>query len=602
MVDSTPELKNVYRNIYIVDSLDIWGVNDFDFNTEDDLVLTFDLALQKKLNGRCDCYYVDHLIGQTRMEENNYRIYRFFQAWHNNAFGKDLFHYRGVDFGISFRMDFWNDYTYYLKLYLCLAELKNVDSKSIVVASHNKVLHKVLIDLDLKFDVVKSLNESKVFFYFPIDQYLNDKIRPTGLRNILLKSRALVSNVYGTMLLYFDKIFINKTTKTIFVEEYHPTKKIISNLRKQQGTNVLLCNFSRNESWINNLKERLLPLLGSEATFEGVAQELLSGFNTERCQTLILDNGHDLTDIAFSIIINRIENQLAKKLSILDSCVNYLNANPIDLSIIVSNIGESSTLFDLACKSNGIPSYLIINGLLGVDYIDESKYATFINSYSVSIKNNYFKGMDNIVVLGDPRMDVYASIDQNKINRVTPTIVIGASGYSPIDLNSYVAIEFDFMHDVLSALDRIKKSGGPITIIIKVRPNGYREQYKKFVDKFFPGLVDNIISAQPMVEVLKKADLYISINSQTLFEASCMGIPVIYYKKDNEILPPPFNNNQDLVTVSTVSDMEQAINDFKDDSGIFKTFLDKKIMEKYVGFIDGLNTKRNLDFINKLIE
>lgn len=603
MVDTNiPNLANSYKNIFIVDTKSQWN-NDNDYNPVTDLVLTFDFGLKQYINALGgECYFIDHLIGQKRMEENNFRIYKFFQTWHNDESGKDIFTYKGIPFGMTFRLDFWNDYTYYFRLYLCLTEIKKISYKSLFVTSENKFLEEVLIDLKFKYNLDQSEKVESNSYYFPIEKYMNEKIRATGFRGLLYSIRNRISNVYGSLLFIIDIFFKSNDTKTVFIQEYHPTKQIISHLRATKNINVLLCNFSRNEKWFNNLMERLLPLWGKESSFKQEATSLLVEFWRSKHQTLLLDNGEDVTHKAYEIILKRVEAVLPKKLNLLDACNRYLSKSNVDLSIIVANIGETATVFDLCCKSKGIPSYLIINGLLGANYSDESKHATYINSYSESIKHNYFKGMDNIVVLGDPRMDAYATVDKTNINRENPTVVIGASGFSPIDLGSYVAIEFDFMFDVLSSLKILKASGNNFKIIIKVRPNGYYEQYAKFVSEFFPNLVDEIIASKPMKQVLLSSDLYISINSQTLFEASCMGIPVIYYKKDNEILPPPFDYNTDLVTVSSQESLIQVFRDFQAGSPIFHPFLTKEIMEKYVGKIDGLNTYRNLDFIFNLLK
>ena len=603
MVDENiPDLADSYEKIFIVDTKSKWN-HEFDYNISTDLVLTLDFGLKKYISDLGgECYFVDHLIGQERMEENNYKIYKFFQTWHNNESGNDIFTYKDIPFGMAFRMDFWNDYTYYFRLYLCLSEIKKLSFTSLFVNSENKILKEVLAELSFEFNLTHREVTTNSSYYFPIEKYMDEKIRATGLRGFLYRARFLVSNVYGTLLFLYDKLFKNKVTKTVFIQEYHPTKKLISCLRATKNINVLLCNFSRNEQWRNNVKERLLPLWGQESSYKQEATNLLVEFGRSKHQTLILDNGEDVSAKAYEIILKRVEVVLPNKLQLLDACNRYLSIGDVDLSIIIANIGETATLFDLCCKSKKIPSYLIINGLLGVNYSDESKYATYINSYSESIKNNYFKGMDNIVVLGDPRMDAYATLQKRNINREYPTVVIGASGFSSVDLGSYVAIEFDFMFDVLTALKTLKESGVNIRVVIKVRPNGYYKQYESFVNEYFPGLVDEIIATKPMKQVLQSADLYISINSQTLFEASCMGIPVIYYKKDNEILPPPFDNNTDLVTVSTPVDLMRVIRAFQADAPVFQNFLNKKIMEKYVGPIDGLNTERNLNFIFKLID
>jgi hypothetical protein len=237
------------------------------------------------------------------------------------------------------------------------------------------------------------------------------------------------------------------------------------------------------------------------------------------------------------------------------------------------------------------------------DFLDESKYATFINSYSESMKEHYFKGMNNIVALGDPRMDLYINkYHPRVIIRKGPTITIGTSAHSIIDLNSYLAVEFDFMYDVLTALNAIKKQDPLIKIIIKVRSNGYRKQYQDFVNEFFPNIVDEIIYSAPFHKVLEKTDFYISLYSQTLFEASCLGIPCLYYKNDCEIIDPPFDGSSELVTVNNPDDLLKAVNDFLLGSDRYNLFMKKEVMEKYIGFLDGKNLQRNINYVYDLLK
>ena len=48
---------------------------------------------------------------------------------------------------------------------------------------------------------------------------------------------------------------------------------------------------------------------------------------------------------------------------------------------------------------------------------------------------------------------------------------------SSIDLNSYTAVEFDFMYDICKAIEGFDSD---VKIVIKVRPNGYKNQYVEF--------------------------------------------------------------------------------------------------------------------------
>jgi hypothetical protein len=322
-----------------------------------------------------------------------------------------------------------------------------------------------------------------------------------------------------------------------------------------------------------------------------------------RCSRLILSNGADVTENINRIIEKRILNKVAEVLLTLDCVINHLNKKQIKLAVLIANIGLVATLVDCVCKTKRIPSYLIINGLMSGDYLDEGKYATVINSYSKGIKEDYFRGLNNIVCLGDPRMDLYASSRQTRlINRDAPTVTIGTSAYNPIDLNSYLAEEFDFMHDVLSALCFFKGQGVQLQIVIKVRANGYREQYQHFVQEFFPGLAVEILDTIPFRSILEKTDLYISLYSQTLFEASCLGIPCLYYKKDSIVFGPPFDGCSGLVMADNEDDLVKAIADFRANHARFDDFLQTSVMERYIGPLDGACLERNLNIIYDLLK
>ena len=602
-INSIPPLKESYRRIFIVDNHSSWCKHVNSYDVEVDLVLTYDLGLYKFIqNLGGEVRYTDHLVDSDRMDENNYRVFDFFKNWHLDSNGKDIFNFKGVPFGFSFRMDIWNDLVYCSKLYICLSLLKKIDYQKLIVLSEDKAVVAVLDNLAIEYSSFKCPSSDGESYFFPIAKYMDDRIRAKGLRGLLYKCRNVVTAFFGLIVPYFDKLTAGKNKRTIFIQEYHPTKALIASLRDQNNVKVLLANFSRGSKFIDNAAERLLPIYGKLSKYDPVASELLSHFTSKREARLTFDDGSDMTDFMYQIIESRVESAINEKLRILDCSIKYLDSNRVDLEILIANIGLVPTLFDCVCRTRNIPSYLIINGILGVAYSDDSKYASVINAYSVSIKENYFKNMNNIVTLGDPRMDMYPPlVEAKKIKRKNPTIVIGASGFSPVDLNSYVAIEFDFMFDVLTALKKVKDNGEKISIIIKVRPNGYKKQYSQFVQEFFPDLVDDIIDDQPMLTVLKQADFYISINSQTLFEASCLGIPVLYYKKDCEQMPPPFDNKSDLVTVSNIEDLISAFYDYQNAHERYDAFLDRKVMERYIGPLDGHNIQRNENFVLNIL-
>jgi hypothetical protein len=592
-----------FCNIYIIDNMDFWESLRLEkYSLSTDLVLTYDLELYKYIESIGGCVeYIDHLVDTDTMESNNYRIYDYFAKWHLDENGKDLISHKDVDFGFSFRLDFWNDYTTFARLFLSVLYISHLNYDKLFSCKNDKVI-KILKTINIDFQLLDTHGTIRNGLYFPIDKWMDEAIRPSGFRRVLFKAREIVVRYFGHIKLAQDKLFPSNK-KIVFYQAYNPTYSLIDTALSKGKYRVLLENFSKHGLFVNKFKQRTIPVTSSLDGLQDVSEKIMLKVKKgaqHKLKVLFNNKEFDITDSINEIIFERVSQAMVNKLRLLESATSYLNVNHIDLLVLIANIGGLSTIFDLACKSKGIPSYMIINGLLLNNYMDDAKFATYINSYSTSIRDNYFRGMDNVMALGDPRMDNYPAHQVKEVNRDTPTIVIGASGFNSVDLNSYVAVEFDFMYDVLNALISFNKEN-EINVIIKVRPNGYAEQYTKMVNQYFSRLGVSIVANKPMKDVLSQADLYLSIYSQTLFEASCLGVPVIYYKKDSEVTNAPFDGKSELVTASNPQDLIQALNDFKIEHVRFDKFLDRKVMEKYVGPMDGKNRERNLDFIDALL-
>lgn len=596
------DTKNRYRNVLILESRAWDGLGLDQFDPSRDIVLTYDFALKKEVELRGGiAYYIDHLVDKQLMQENNFLAYKFFRDWHLDASGADIFTYRGIPFGFAFRLQIWNDYISYVRNRICLECLRDIHFDQLFVGTEIRFVESILGEMGLSFSPVeRQEKQSAETYFFPVFRWMDEKIRIRKLKHLV---RDAVTALQGVVMSWGDRLLGRVQIPGVFVQEYYPTRDLLQRIKRDGDIRLVLAHFSWSKDFLKYFTERPIPVWGRLENYQEVADRLMLDFQKQRCCTLILANGVDITDSAFRIIEQRVHGQITETLRALDCVISYLDKNPVKLAVLIANIGLIATLVDCVCRARGVPSYLIINGLMSGDFLDESKYASVINSYSVSIKENYFRGMDNVVCLGDPRMDLYVREHSPRvINRDMPTVTIGTSAYSPIDLNSYVAVEFEFMHDVLSALKIVKEQGATLRVVIKVRANGYREQYQNFVQEYFPGLVDEILDTIPFNKVLEQTDFYISLYSQTLFEASCLGIPCLYYKNDCEIIDPPFDGKSELVTVSNVTDLVTAIVDFQSGHERFSPFLDRAVMEKYIGPLDGKNLERNLDFVRQLLK
>ena len=605
MPDKTIPIGSFFRNIFILESREGWSAVQSNFDHTQDLVLTYDFALRKLVEDIGGTVrYVDHLCEQSLMQENNFLMYQFFRDWHLDQDGTDIFRYREVDFGFSLRIEIWNDYTCHMRSRLCLEQLRGFVYQRIYLDSRLPLLREILDDMALVFEVLEyssTSDSAPPSYFFPIYRWVNERLRTRLLRHAL---RVLVVAVQGVAMSWLDRVldYCLGGKIGVFVQEYHPSRRLLQRLSQHPGIRVSQEHFSSASGLMKFLHDRPIPIYGCLRTYQEPAAGLMEEFKQRRSARLVLSNGVDITDVVNQSIERKIAEVLPGVLRALDCVINYLDRHPLRLEVLIANIGQVAALVDSVAKSRGVPSYMIINGFLSGEYLDEAKYATVINAYSSSIRENYFGGMDNIVCLGDPRMDAYAHVPAKSINRVTPTITIGTSGYNTIDLNSFLAVEFEFLHEVLLAIRNLENQALAFRVVLKVRPNGYREQYQQFTEEYFPGMVNLIVDQVPMRRVLDETDLYISIGSQTLFEASCLGIPVIYHKNDCEIIDPPFDGGCELVTTHNVSDLERALGDFLACSNRFDAFLDKSVMEEYIGPLDGNNLERNFDYVLKLLE
>lgn len=148
--------KSHFRNILIVESRASWSAFLAAFDPALDVVLTYDFALRKQIEEVGGiAFYVDHLCEPSFMQENNFLTYDFFRDWHLDAEGADLFCYRDVRFGFSFRIEIWNDFTFYVRSRLCLAQLRSLVWENIYLDERLTLLREVLDDMSISYKTME---------------------------------------------------------------------------------------------------------------------------------------------------------------------------------------------------------------------------------------------------------------------------------------------------------------------------------------------------------------------------------------------------------------------------------------------------------------
>lgn len=590
-----------YRNIFIVSDRSYEESFLSLYDSKHDLVLTFDFAVYAKIKEqKGEVHFLDHLFDSQTMEKENINIYRYFRTWHLDKNGHDIFNYGGLNFGFVFRQEIWNDFTYSIRLLVNLSALQSIQYHSLYVGADDPVLMQSLGFKGMKFFELNMSSKSKTTYFFPMSKWMNQAIRPSDFKAKLRNAFYFIVP-WGMFCLH--KLNPFKTKKPlVFAQNYHPTKSVLQKLALEGKVDLCLERFSDYGNWKGYFKEKTIPLFALKKSHLKEGERLWDKFLKEKHERIVLTDGTDITDFILSLFGKRLKGHIGTYLKYIDSVNFYFSHYPPSLEILVGNVGIFSGIVHAYFTQKKIANYLIINGYLGDDFGDESKYALTINSYSKAIKKNYYQDQNHVVVLGDPRMDSYSLMPKKSFNKDRIVVSIGTSAFNNVDLNSFSSEEFCFLNDLLTVLQEKKQAGKKIEIIIKVRPNGYKYQYVSFLQEYFPNLEVTILDTTPMLEVLKKSDFYISFYSQTLFEASMLGIPVLFYKKDSMVMHAPFDGISELVTARTQEEFSSMFEEYCVHSDRYNKFLDKKIMEYYLGPLDGKNVQRNVDYIYSLLD
>ena len=593
-------LKSSYRKIFVVESLATWQFSD-EYDPKIDLVLTLDYGLRKSIESlEGEVYYLDALSTIPILQENNTIFLEFLQGWFFNKDKQDMFNHCDINFGKSLRILFWSELMYFVRLCISLEEIIKIKYDTLILSENTNYLKMSLSAMEITFDqrAMEEENTGESYF-FDIHRYMRE-----ALNNHSIKHRTIQIYLftYSRIRLKLDELFHSNRAR-VCLQVYHPTLKIIQQLRRIPGVQVITSGYVPTNTIFSLLKQRLIISPRNNNTkYFLEAKSILKRLDENRINMMVLSSGRDISDDCYALINYYIQNKLPKVLGEIDASLRFQRNLDIDLNLCISTIGVANTVFNEVCRVNGARTFFIANGLLNSQFGDEGSDFDFINCYSVEMQKNYFSNSTRAIPLGDPRMDAYGNQTPTRvIDRACPTVVIGTSGFNSTDFTSYVAIEFEFMSDILEAIIKIPSYNSQIKIVIKVRSNGYLPQYESFVQQYFPFLNISLIQDISIIDLLGECDLYISIASQTLFEASCLGIPVIYYKNDREILDSPFNSRSELPTFHTSDELVVALEEFRLNKDDFAIFQDRKVMEKYIGSLDGLNLTRNLDFIMKLI-
>ncbi|MEI8084162.1 MAG: hypothetical protein WCI74_20165, partial [Actinomycetes bacterium] len=341
-----PDRNVTYRNVFVLDSRDWYATCRDRFDPATDLILTYDLALKLEIESQGGkAFFVDHLLQSEVMQDNNFRLYEFFRTWHTDASGADIFVYRGVPFGFSFRMDIWNELVFYVRARLCLEILRTLRFETLSVGTELGLAEIIISEMGMPFIPIRpDTTASRPSYYFPIHRWMTEHIRRQGLKARVLN---IATWGIGTLLSWWDRAQPRwRRRAAVFVQPYHPTFGVIRRLRKEGRVRVVTATISADVRW-----SRYVPVWGRTAPFQSVAAELLDDFRRKRTARLVLSTGIDVTDGVYRIVEKSIAPRMGASLRTMECILRYVDKNPIRLELLIANIGEIASLVGCVCKA-----------------------------------------------------------------------------------------------------------------------------------------------------------------------------------------------------------------------------------------------------------
>jgi len=597
-ISESHKLKSSYRNIFLVQDRNFWSNCPFGFDKNKDVVLTFDFGVLNEITSQGgESAYIDHMIEPSLMERYNHEIYDFFSKWYRDKDGKDIFSYKNIEMGNALRTEIWYDVACSVRIFLNLLILKSIKYDNLFVGLDDAHTLDLLDYLGVKAGKWDSGEKRYKSFYFSSLVWFRKEFLHAGFKDSL---KLFLFHLLDIFFMAADALGFFKNKKEVFIYRYYPTEQIVRRIKADKRLRVILQRYTGTKGFFY---ERRLPEWGIAGSYRGKADEILEKFRNNRSATWEIE-GTNVSNFLYKVIINIVSGSLPGYFKSVDNIFAYFPNRNLKLMVTIANVGKANCLLLKYCHLAKIPIFHIINGIM-LHYFPEEEPidGAWINCYGESIKKDYFLNGEKVVCLGDPRLDWYVNNPKSRtIDSKDPTILIGTAAFSPMDLNSYLAFEFDFLNDVMKACSKVKQKGRKINLVLKVRSYGYIGQYRDFLKEYYPDMTVKLYDKSlSFNELLLDVDFYITSQSGTVFEASSMGIPTLYYKKDSEVFQPPLDGKSELATAFSVEDLVKKIELFYENDPIYGAFRDKKVLEKYVGPLDGKNTERNVDFIYSLV-
>ena len=287
--------------------------------------------------------------------------------------------------------------------------------------------------------------------------------------------------------------------------------------------------------------------------------------------------------------------QLIDNINVFES---FIKKNDIKSFLSCSDGPWKTRLIVKLCQKYKIDNMVIMNGWLGDEFQQEAKLATTTLCYGESYLKNYFKNKKDVRVTGNPLFDKAYEKRKFANPKFPPRrIMIGSFTFSPADINCHYYDNEKCLLDILDVLKRFKNDQNlKYEIVLKLHPADCLEFYQWFLKENGYSEI-KIISHGNFQKSISRFDLLIINYSTAIFETALMGIPVIFYHPNNQMLFEPFNGFKPLPTAFNKYELEDILKKVFHDRDYAYSFTNLEVLRPFTGTMDGKSGDRILGII-----
>jgi hypothetical protein len=195
-------------------------------------------------------------------------------------------------------------------------------------------------------------------------------------------------------------------------------------------------------------------------------------------------------------------------------------------------------------QREGIVTLVLSDGFKADDFSPEGASTDIALSWSESMASHYFSRWParRTIVTGNPRADSKRRRPTRAPRDQRPgRILIGSFTFSPVDLNCRRADPEVFIDEILSGIKASTRARGA-HVVLKLHPADEPGHYREALERH-RDLNVAIVTTGDVIDRFDECDVYVTTYSTSLIEAVQRGVPVIYYRVNEQRLHPPFSDD-----------------------------------------------------------